>query len=178
MVVSTVIPSSLSYSSCCSSSTASTSLTNVGTVSVPIQVIKTQKSNNNTNSTSTTTTTTTASGASIESQKGYRYTPKQSQPRRLVLNLKAGKRIEPLPILSVSLKRTFSFASIFFLCTFFLLASFFSFYKSSLNMYIETWKLRQFRDAHTHPGLFPSTTTVDISFFFLQIVAKEQHDNG
>jgi hypothetical protein len=117
MVVSTVIPSSLSYSSCCSSSTASTLSTNGGTVSVPIQVIKTSKNNSNTISTSTTTTTTT--GALTGSrQKGYRYMQKQPQQLRPLLNLKAGNTVQPLPILSVSFKEKFFFFLQLFSCTF------------------------------------------------------------
>jgi hypothetical protein len=96
VVVSTVIPSLLSYSSSCSSYATSASSTNVGTVSVPIQVIKTQKNNNNTISTSTTTNTTL-----IESQKGYRYIQKQAQQPKPIFNLKAGNRAQQLPILSV-----------------------------------------------------------------------------
>jgi hypothetical protein len=122
MVVSTVIPSSLSYSSCCSSSTASTSSTYVGTVSVPIQVIKTQKNNNNTISTSTTTTT---AAALVESQQGYRYMQKQSQQLTPLLNLKAGNKVQPLPILSVSLKKNVFFFSSIFSCVLFFLASLF-----------------------------------------------------
>jgi len=95
VVVSTVIPSLLSYSSC-SCSAASASSTNVRTVSVPIQVIKTQKNNNNTISTSTTTNNTL-----IESQKGYRYIQKQAQQPKSLFNLKAGNRPLQLPILSV-----------------------------------------------------------------------------
>ena len=102
MVVSTVIPSALSYSSscCCSSSTTSTSSTNVGAVSVPIQVIKTQKNNNNNCISASTTTTST--NASIEGQRGYRYILKQSQQQRAFFNLKAGNQVQPLAILSVS----------------------------------------------------------------------------
>lgn len=99
MVVSTVIPSALSYSSsCCSSSTTSTSSTNVGAVSVPIQVIKTQKNNNNCISTSTTTST----NAIIEGQRGYRYIQKQPPQQRSFLHLKAGNQVPPLATLSVS----------------------------------------------------------------------------
>lgn len=98
MVVSTVIPSALSYSSCCSSSTTSTSSANVGAVSVPIQVVKAQKNKNNGISTTTTTTT----NGLIEGQRGYRYIPKQAQQLRPLFNSRAGNQVQPLPILSAS----------------------------------------------------------------------------
>lgn len=112
MFVSTVIPSSLSYSSCCSSSATSTCSTNVKTVSVPIQVIKTQKNNNNhsiSTSTSASTITTLA-----ESQKGYRYISKHTEQLRPLFNLKAGNQIQPLPFLSVSAKKKESCPIFFF----------------------------------------------------------------
>jgi len=96
VVVSTVIPSLLSYSSC-SCSAASASSTNVRTVSVPIQVIKTQKNNNN----NTISTSTTTNNTLIGSQKGYRYIQKQAQQPKSLFNLKAGNRPLQLPILSV-----------------------------------------------------------------------------
>jgi hypothetical protein len=97
VVVSTVIPSLLSYSSSCSSSAASASSTNVRTVSVPIQVIKTQKNNNN----NTISTSTTTNNTLIGSQKGYRYIQKQAQQPKSLFNLKAGNRPLQLPILLV-----------------------------------------------------------------------------
>ena len=107
MLVSTVIPSSLSYSSCCSSSatsTTATTSTNVKTVSVPIQVIKTQKKKSNHNSNNSISTSTSASTINTltDSHKGYRYIPKQSEQLRPLLNLKAGNQIQPLHFLSVS----------------------------------------------------------------------------
>jgi hypothetical protein len=50
----------------------------------------------------TSTTTNTTAGALIESQKGYRYVQKQPQQLRTSLNLKAGNKVQPLPMLSVS----------------------------------------------------------------------------
>ncbi len=99
MFVSTVIPSSLSYSSSCSSSATLASSTNAGTVSVPIQVTKTQKNNNNIISTCTMTAGT---NALIENQKGYRYIQKQPRQLKPLLHLKAGNKVQPLPTLSVS----------------------------------------------------------------------------
>jgi hypothetical protein len=88
MVVSTMIPSSLSYSSSCSSFTA-TSSTNIATVVVPIQVIKTQKNNDNNISTIST------------SQKGYRYIQKQPQQIKPLTIVKAGNHLQTFATLSV-----------------------------------------------------------------------------
>lgn len=125
MVVSTVIPSSLSYSSSCSSSATSTSSTNVGTVFVPIQVIKTQKNNNNTIPTSTTTSNTL-----IGSKTGYRYIQKQSQQLKPLLNFRAGNRTQSILNLSVSQKKNvfFLYTLFFILLQFFFLGLFFSLY--------------------------------------------------
>ena len=102
MVVSTVIPSTLSYSSSCSSSVTSA---NMGTVAVPIQVIKTQKNNNNNknnNISSTTTPTTSTINKITDSHKGYRYVQKQLHHIKPLTNLTAGNKDQTLPTLSVS----------------------------------------------------------------------------
>ena len=89
MVVSSMIPSSLSYSSSYSSSSpTSASSTNVGTVFLPIQVTKSQKNNNNNTIKYSTITTTTTN----EGQKGYRYVQKQPIQNRAFRFLKPEKK--------------------------------------------------------------------------------------
>lgn len=88
MVVSSMIPSSLSYSSSYSSSSpTSASSTNVGTVFLPIQVTKSQKNNNNNTIKYSTITTSTNEG-----QKGYRYVQKQPIQHKAFRFLKPEKK--------------------------------------------------------------------------------------
>jgi hypothetical protein len=72
MVITPLVPSSLSYSSSSSSSTSASS-TNVGTVFLPIQVTKSQKHDNN-NIRFTINTTIN------QGRQGYRYVQKDIDP--------------------------------------------------------------------------------------------------
>jgi hypothetical protein len=88
MVISSMIPSSLSYSSSYSSSSpTSASSTNAGTVFLPIQVTKSQKNNNN-NTIKYSTITTTIN----EGQRSYRYVQKQPIQQKTFRCLKPEKK--------------------------------------------------------------------------------------
>ncbi|CAF2409831.1 unnamed protein product [Rotaria sp. Silwood2] len=91
MVISSTIPSSLSYSSSySSSSSASVSSANVGTVFLPIQVTKSQNSKNNNNNDSIKYS---IIATTKEGQRGYRYVQKQSEQQRPFACLKTGNQI-------------------------------------------------------------------------------------
>ncbi|CAF0986323.1 unnamed protein product [Rotaria sp. Silwood1] len=93
MVISSTIPSSLSYSSSySSSSSASASSVNVGTVFLPIQVTKSQNGNNNNNNNNDSIKYSTITSTK-EGQRGYRYVQKQSEQQKPFACLRKGNKI-------------------------------------------------------------------------------------
>lgn len=103
------------------SSSSSTTSTNGATVFVPIQVTKTRQNLNHNNNKYNTISTTTNTDAIKESQKGYRYVPKQLEQVNTSTPLKRETQTSALLILTVSQKKYFFLT--FFSCILFLFCS-------------------------------------------------------
>lgn len=108
MVVSTVIPSSLSYSSSCTASATPGSLRKRTPISVPIQIAKTKENNHHTQTNGVSTTTINNNNNQQHSNiingspRGYRYIQKQPQYLSPPMSTRTKNNIQPLVLSSVN----------------------------------------------------------------------------
>ena len=113
MVVSTVIPSSLSYSSSCTASATPESLRKRTPISVPIQITKTKENNHHTQTNGVSTTTINNNNNYYHHQqqhpniingspRGYRYIQKQPQYLSPPTSTRTKNNIQPLTLSSVN----------------------------------------------------------------------------
>lgn len=87
-VISSTIPSSLSYSSSYSSSSStSASSANVGTVFLPIQITKSQNNNNNNNNSNNNCVKHKTITTITDTQRGYRYVQKEPAQQKVFTSL-------------------------------------------------------------------------------------------